>query len=98
MAIGFLALLMSIYMEATVFSAALFAATVLTASIGSAVTLIVLDLNKNSSTILVAVISGFIVAVGWRIMGYDAIVSDGFVGFIVALLFAVGYDKIFEKK
>lgn len=96
--IGFITLLMSILMESTVFSAALFAATVLTASIGSAMVLLVLDLTKSSTTILVAVVVGLVTAILWRVLGYDTVVNDGLVGFIMALIISLGYEKIIKGK
>jgi len=95
--IGLLTLLMSIFMEATVFSAALFAATVLTASIGSAMVLLVLNLTRSSTTIFIAVFVGLTTAILWRIMGYDSVVNDGLVGFVVALMVSLGYEKILNK-
>ena len=95
--IGLLTLLMSIFMEATVFSAALFAATVLTASIGSAMVLIVLNLTKSSNTVLIAVSVGFFTAILWKVLGYDSVVNDGLVGFVFALVVSLGYEKIFNR-
>lgn len=97
-AIGLVTLALSMFLESTVFAIALFAVSVMTASIGAAMVLVVLNLAHSSKTLTVAVISGLVVALFWRYLGYENIVNEGFVGFIAALILAVGYDRIFEKR
>ncbi len=96
--VGILTLLMSLFMESTVFGAALFAATILAASIGSAMVLVILNLTNSSNTLLIAILVGLVTAILWRILGYHSIVSDGLVGFIAAMTVSLGYEKLILKK
>jgi Na+/proline symporter len=96
--VGVLTLLMSLFMESTVFGAALFAATILAASIGSAMVLVILNLTNSSNTLLIAILVGLITAILWRVLGYHSIVSDGLVGFVVAMSVSIGYEKLILKK
>ena len=95
--VGFVALLMSIFLESSVFHAALFAATVLSASIGSAMVLLVLNLSKSSKTLFVAIIVGLVTAITWRILELDGVINDGLVGFVVAVLISLVYQKYVLK-
>ena len=83
---GLLALVLGMYMEATVFQAALFAATVLAASIGTAMTIVVLRLPRTELSLKASIVSGLIVALLWRVYELNSYISDGLVGFVVAML------------
>jgi sodium/proline symporter len=96
--LGFISLIMALSMEVTVFGAVLFVATILAASIGSAMVLIILDLTKSHVTILIAILTGLLVAITWRLLDFQSIISDGLVGFTMAMIISLGYEKIMSNK
>lgn len=96
--IGTLSLLFAIYLESTVFAVALFAVSVMTASIGSTMVLIILNLVHSSTALLLSVVSGFTTAIIWRILGYEDTISDGFIGFVTAIFLSIIYEKFIRTK
>lgn len=82
---GGLSVILATYSQATVFQASLFAATILAASIGAAVVIVVMRWKANSASLMSAMVLGVVCALTWRALGFDAMVSDALVGFLVAL-------------
>ena len=83
---GALALGMSLWFEATVYQAAIFAITILGASVGSAMVWVSLGRARSSGAMVVAILVGGAVALIWRLMGFHERLNDGLVGFGTALL------------
>lgn len=83
---GALTLVFALYLQSTVFAIVLFAVSVMTAAIGAPMTLLILGVNKNSTALLTSLLTGLVVALVWRALGLHEIISDGFVGFIAAIV------------
>jgi len=90
--IGALALMFALFSQSTVFAVVVFVVSVMTASIGAAMTLVILNLVKEASSVLLAVIVGLVVSVIWRVLELQDIISEGFIGFVIAVVVAWLYD------
>lgn len=96
--IGVLAVFLIFNIQSTVFQIALFSATVLAASIGSVVFITVLDWPRTNISLVVAMLTGLVTALVWRIFGLNAMVSDGIIGFIAALFAHTMFLQFKRKK
>lgn len=86
MLVGLLALTLSMYMQSTVFQTALFAANILAASIGSAMTIVLLRLPRTQRSIIASITTGLVIALIWRVSELNVYLSDGLVGFVGAMV------------
>jgi Na+/proline symporter len=91
--IGFLALMFAFFSQSTVFAVIVFAVSVMTAAIGSAMVLVVLNKVTNSTSLLFAIVIGLGSAVTWRLMGWNEFINEGFIGFILGIAAALAYEK-----
>jgi hypothetical protein len=81
------------FSQSTVFAVIVFAVSVMTAAIGSAMVLVVLNKVTNSTSLLFAIVIGLGSAVTWRLMGWNEFINEGFIGFILGIAAALAYEK-----
>ncbi|NPA64985.1 MAG: hypothetical protein GXO16_08430, partial [Epsilonproteobacteria bacterium] len=86
--VGGIALIFALFSQQTVFAVIVFAVSVMTASIGAPMVLVVLKRFDSAKSLMSAVVVGLVVSVMWKMLGFGDYISEGFVGFVCAILVA----------
>lgn len=82
---GVLAAVVTIYSSSTVFELVVFSVSVLSASVGAAMLIMILKRPTSARSLAAAMLAGVAAALLWRFVGYHEVLSDVVPGFIAAL-------------
>lgn len=82
---GIFAVIITINIDATVFSSVLLAVGALVSSLGPVMLIVILKRRTHYLALCSTMIAGLVTALGWRILGYDTLVNETLPGFLIAL-------------
>ena len=82
--VGLLALYLGLFMETTVFQAVIFVISILAASIGTAMIIVILKMPRTELSLFLSILTGLVVALMWRVYGLESMINDGLVGAVAA--------------
>ncbi|MCZ6617817.1 MAG: sodium/proline symporter [Gammaproteobacteria bacterium] len=84
--VGMLAALAAIFFSSSVFALIIFALSMLASSLGPAMFNIILKRPTNALAIGSCMVVGLVVAVGWRMLGYNETLNESLPGFLAGLV------------
>ncbi len=82
---GALGALATIYISSSVFELVIFSVSILAASIGTAMLVLIYNRPSSTTALLSSMIAGTVTALSWRFLGYDAQLSEVVPGVFMAL-------------
>ncbi len=92
---GSLGALATIYVSSSVFALVIFSISVLAASVGAAMLILIYDRPTSRGALLSAMATGVAVALAWRYFGYHETLSDVVPGLLSALVTHEVYVRLF---
>ena len=84
--VGMLAALAAIFFSSNVFTLIIFALSILASSLGPAMFNVILKRPTNSLAIGSCMAVGLVVAVSWRMLGYNETLNESLPGFLAGLV------------
>ena len=84
--VGVLAAFVAIFFSSSVFALIIFALSMLASSLGPAMFNVILKRPTSTLAIGACMAGGLVVAVGWRMLGYNATLNESLPGFLAGLL------------
>jgi len=95
--VGFVTLFFALFLKSTVFTIALYSVSIMSASIGSAMIMLIVGITNRANVLKLTILTGLFSAIGWRVFGLNSFVSETFIGMFCAIL--VGYlFEIYQRE